>query len=229
MLHEVPVQRSVLSKLLCLGRRQRRFRDEDFDLRISLGPAGEVRSFELFYDDRDRAKELVGEKNLRVGPPQWDWPLELLLKYYPPPESRGWDRRVGWDRSLGFGFSLWMPKSERERVGAAFAEASVAVDDTAIGFVAERLRELALEAELHGRIDIDEAERRHIFTSLQRAQGNHTEAAKLLGMSISSLRGLLKAHSLETESPEAARRRLRGELIFWAILVTLLAFAWLGK
>jgi hypothetical protein len=227
MLREVPVPRSVLSKLL--GRRQRRFRDENFDLRVSLGPTGEVRSFELFYDDRDRAKELVGEKNPPIGPPQWDWPLELLVKFYPPPESRGWDCHVGWDRRLGFGFSLWMQRSERARLAADFTEASVAVDDTAIRFIAERLRELALEAGLHGRIDEDEAERHHLLTTLQRAHGNHTEAAKLLGMSVTSMRGLLKAYSLETESPEAARRRRLAALMTWATIVTLLALAWLGK
>jgi hypothetical protein len=210
MLREVPIHvpaHLMLAKLLfnvvywCLGGRQRRFRDEYTELRLSLGAAGDVRSFELFYDHA-RAKELSegGAAELEFVK---DWPLDDQGAFPFPP--------VTWNRILGFGHWLWTPRSERELAAAAFAAASEAVAaDPAIAFVAERLRELTLEPELSWPVELREAKRRHLLTTLQRAHGNHTEAAKLLGISLSSFRGLLKTHSLETESSEATRRGVRG-------------------
>src|SRR5439155_9411984 len=235
MLCEVPVHvpaRPVLFKLLfnvvywCLGLRQRRFRDENTELRVSLGAAGDVRSFELFYDHA-RAKELA-ERGVADLEFVKDWPLDDHGAFPFPP--------VSWNRIYGFGPWLWTPRSQRELAATAFAAASEAVAaDPAIAFVAERLRELTLEPEPHGRIELHEAKQRHLLTTLQRARGNHTEAAKLLGISVSSLHDLLKAHSLETESSEAARRRVRAAPITWItlivtfIVVTVLALAWLGS
>jgi DNA-binding NtrC family response regulator len=44
-------------------------------------------------------------------------------------------------------------------------------------------------------LSLDEVERRHIFRTLQMAQGNRTEAARLLGISLRSLQYKLKAYA----------------------------------
>jgi regulatory Fis family protein len=233
MLREVPVPvpgRLLLAKLLfkvvywCFCLRLRRFRDEHTELRVSLGAAGDVRSFELFYDH-------LRARLLAEGTP-WefvkDWPLDERGVFPSPP--------VSWNQMYGFGVWRWMPKSTRDLAAATFAAASEGIaGDPAIAFVAERLRELTLEPQPQGPIGLHETKRRHLLITMQQAHGNHTEAAKLLGISVSSLHGLLKAHSLETESSEAGCRRVRAALITWItiivtfIVLSVLALAWLGK
>ena len=60
-------------------------------------------------------------------------------------------------------------------------------------------------------LPLREVERRYILRTLQRAQGNRTEAAKLLGISVRCLQYKLKAYAQAGEGPIPAPERLVAE------------------
>ena len=60
-------------------------------------------------------------------------------------------------------------------------------------------------------LPLREVERRYILRTLQRAQGNRTEAAKFLGISVRCLQYKLKAYAPAVEAPTPAPERLAAE------------------
>jgi len=85
--------------------------------------------------------------------------------------------------------------------GDTLAERDLFVDDVAAAPVATASTNLQLEPGLQLR----EVERRYILRTLQRVQGNRTEAARLLGISVRCLQYKLKAYSQTGDEFEAPR------------------------
>ena len=69
----------------------------------------------------------------------------------------------------------------------------------------------SLALQIEPDLPLREVERRYILRTLQRAQGNRTEAAKLLGISVRCLQYKLKAYAQAGEGPIPAPERIPTE------------------